>query len=184
MKTKNIENKILNKLFIVSAIIVILVIMASVAFIYMPFANKNKFLRADILKERNKNIIIGNIKALSKYIKIYNKRIPDSIGVSWLLNEVSERASKESIEIVSIKPGNPEDYGLYTKLFVIIDITSTYDQLGKFVASIESSEKFLKIEKANIKRIDFDGKFEKGSGKYKAFDIKGDIVISTIMPKE
>ena len=184
MKTKKTEKQTGNKLVIVSAIIIVLVLAIGAAFIYMPFTYKNKSLRADILKERDKNILIGKIKALSKYIKVYDKKIPDAGGVSWLLSEVSNMASKERIELSSIKPGNPENYGLYTKLSVIVDMTSTYNQLGRFIAGIESSEKFLKIESVNIKRMGIDEKFEKGSGKFKAFDIKANIVINTIVSKE
>lgn len=183
MKKKS-EKQTGNKLIIVSAIIIVLVLAIGAMFIYLPFTHKNKFLRADILKERDKNLLIGKIKALSKYIKIYDKKIPNAEGVSWLLSEISNRASKERIELSSIKPGNPEIYGLYAKLSVIVDMTSTYNQLGKFIAGIESSEKFLKIESVNMKRMDIDEKFEKGSGKFKAFDIKTNIVISTIVLKE
>ncbi len=172
-----------NKLVIVSAIIIALVLAIGIISIYMPFAYKNKSLRVDILKERDRNILVGKIKALSKHLKIYDKRMPGAVGVSWLLSEVSNMASKEHIEIASMKPWNTEDYVLYKKLSVIVDIACTYNQLGKFIAGIESSGKFLKFERVNIKRMDIDEKFEKGSGKFKAFDIKANIVISTVVSK-
>lgn len=184
MKTKKTEKKTWNKLIIVNAVIIALVLAIGAIFIYLPFTNKNKMLRADILQQRDKNILIGKIKAMSKHLKVYDKRVPEGVGVSWLLGETSNIASKEHVEISSIKPGNPEDYGLYTKLFVIVDVASTYNQLGRFVAGIESSEKFLKVESINIKRMDLDDKFEEGSGKFKAFDVKANIVISTIVSKE
>ncbi len=184
MKTKKRELNPNNKLFIATAVIAVLTLVIGIVFIYAPFADRNKFLRADILRERDKNILVGKIKALGKHIKVYNKRIPESGGVSWLLGEISNMASKERIEVSSIKPGNPEDYGLYTKLFVVVEIASTYNQLGSFVSGIESSEKFLKAESINIKRMGLDEKFDKGSGKFKAFDVKANIVISTIATKE
>ena len=183
MKTKKIEKKTWNKLIIVNAVMIALVLVIGAMFIYMPFMNKNKSMRTDILRERDKNVLIGKIKALSKYLKVYDKSIPEDEGVSWLLGEVSNMASKEQVEIPSMKPGNPEAYGLYTKLFVIVEAACTYNQLGRFIADIELSEKFLKIESINIKRMDLDDKFEKGSGKFKAFDVKANIVISTIVPK-
>ncbi|MBU1912085.1 MAG: type 4a pilus biogenesis protein PilO, partial [Candidatus Omnitrophica bacterium] len=179
MKTKKREINPSSKLFIATAVIAVLTLVTGIVFIYAPFADRNKSLRADILRERDKNILVGKIKALGKHIKVYNKRIPESGGVSWLLGEISNMASKERIEVSSIKPGNPEDYGLYTKLSVVVEIASTYNQLGSFVSGIESSEKFLKVETINIKRMDLDEKFDKGSGKFKAFDVKANIVIST-----
>nr|MBU1328155.1 type 4a pilus biogenesis protein PilO [Candidatus Omnitrophota bacterium] len=183
MKKKS-EKKTGNKLIIISAIIIALVLAIGAMLIYLPFTHKNESIRADILKERDKNLLIGKIKALSKYIKIYDKKIPDAEGVSWLLSEISNMASKEHIEVTSIKPGNPENYGLYAKLSVIVDVASTYNQLGKLIAEIESSEKFLKVESINMKRMDIDEKFEKDSGKFKAFDIKANIVISTVVSKK
>lgn len=184
MKTKKTEGNAVNKLYIATAVIIVLTLIIGIVFIYVPFANKNKSLRADILKERDKNILVGKIKALGKYIKIYDKKIPEGGGVSWLLGEISSMASSEHVEVSSMKPGNPEGYGLYTKLFVVVDLISTYNQLGSFISRIESSEKFLKIENINIKRMDIDEKFEKGSGKFRAFDVKANIVISTIVQKE
>ena len=181
---KTSEKRAGNKLIIISAIIGALVLAIGVMFIYTPFAYKSKSLRSDILKERDKNVLIGKIKALNKHIKVYDKRIPEAGGVSWLLGEASRMAFKEQIEVSSKKPGNPEDYGLYAKLSVVLDISCTYDQLGKFISAIESSEKFLKVESVYIKRMDIDENFEKGSGKFKAFDIKANIVISTIAQKE
>jgi Tfp pilus assembly protein PilO len=183
MKTQNTQKQVWTKLFIVSAIIVILTGLGA-TFIYIPFTAKSKTLRDDILKERDKNILIGKIKALNKYIKIYDKKILGSGDVSWFLGEVSNIASKERIEVTSIKPGSPEPYGLYSKVFVIVDITSTYSQLGRFIADIESSEKFLKIENVNIKRMDIDEKLAKGQVKFKAFDVKASVVISAVSAKE
>jgi len=181
---KKTEKQSGNKLVIISAIIAVLVLTIGMAFIYAPFTYKNKSLRSDILKERDKNLLIGKIKALSKHIKVYDKRISNTGGVSWLLSEVSNKASEQGIEVSSIKPGNPEDYGLYAKLFVIVDIASTYNLLGRFTAEIESSEKFLKIESINIRSMDIGENTGKGSDKSKAFDIKANIVISTIVQKE
>lgn len=184
MKTKKAAAKTQNKLVAVSAIIIVSALAIGAMFIYKPFSDKNKSLRTDILQERDKNILIGKIKALSKYLKVYDKRIPESGSVSWLLGEISNMASKERIDVSSIKPGNPEDYGLYTKLFVTVDAVSNYNQIGSFIAMIESSEKFLKIESVNIKRIDLDDGFDKSSSKFKAFDVKANIIISSIAPKE
>jgi len=184
MKKEKTENNTNKKLFIVTAVIIVLTLFVSIVFIYLPFEDKNKSLRKDILRERDKNVLVGKIKALGKYIDVYGKRIPESGGVSWLLGEVSDMASKEKIEIASIKPGNPEDCGLYTKLFVVAEINSTYSLLRNFIFRIESSEKFLKIESVNIKRMDLDDNFKKGSEKFKAFDVKATVVVSTIVSKE
>lgn len=181
---KKTEKKKINKNVIKSAIIVIITLFIAVVFIYVPFVNKTKSLRSNILQERDRNVLIGKIKALSKHLKVYSKRIPDTRGVSWLLSEVSDMASKENIEISSIKPGTPEDHGAYTKLYVVLDTVSTYHQFGKFISRIESSEKFLRIESVGMKRLELDGGFSEEGAQFKAFDVKSNIVVSTIVLKE
>lgn len=181
---KKIEKKKINKNIIASAVIIVATLFAGAVFIYAPFVNKAKNLRSNILQERDRNILIGKIRALDKHLNIYGKRIPDGRGVSWLLSEVSDMAAKEKIELPSIKPGLPEDRGGYTKLYVILDTLSTYHQLGKFISRIESSEKFLRVESIDIKRLDMNEGFDKEESKYKAFDVKGHIVVSTIVLKE
>jgi len=184
MKKEKTKNNVNNRLIIVTAVVMVVTLFISIVFIYVPFADKNKSLRKNILRERDKNVLVGKIKALGKYIDVYSKKIPESGGVSWLLGEVSDMASKERMEITSIKPGNPEDYGMYTKLFVIVDISSTYSLLRNFIFRVESSEKFLRIESVNMKRMDSDDEFRKDSKKLEAFDVRANVVISTIVSKE
>ena len=181
---KKIVKKKINKLVIISAAIISITLFTAVMFIYLPFLNKTKSLRQDILKERERNILIGKVRALGKHLKVYKKQIPQGRGVSWLISAISDMALKEGIEISSIKPGAPGDRKLYTKLHVILETVSTYEQLGNFIARIESSEKFLRVENIEIKRLDLDGDFDEGAAKFEAFDVKGNIVISTIALKE
>ncbi|MBU1006301.1 MAG: type 4a pilus biogenesis protein PilO [Candidatus Omnitrophica bacterium] len=177
-------DKKLNRLVILSGIMIGVTLFIGVAFIYVPFLNRTKSLREEILLEREKNILVGRIRGLGKHLKVYKKQIPRGRGVSWLISEVSDMASKENIEVSVIKPGIPEDKGLYTKLHVILTTFCTYDQLGKFVSRIESSDNFLKIEGINIKRLDSDEGFDVKGSKFKPFDVKSNIVISTIILKD
>ena len=66
MKIKKIENEKLNKIVIINVVIAALVLTVGITFIYKPFSDKSKSMRVDILKERDKNLLIGKIKALSK----------------------------------------------------------------------------------------------------------------------
>ena len=174
-----------NKLIIVSIAIGISTIVLGSVLIFAPFINKNKALRSDILEERKKNVLIGKIRGYGRHLRVYEKRIPEQgRGVSWLLSEVVDMASRENIEVSSVKPGAPEDRGLYIKIYVIMDTVSTYDQLGRFISKVESYDKFLLVEQTTIKRRDLEKDFNKFSSKHSAFDVKANIVISTIIFKE
>lgn len=181
---KKIDKKTPNKIVILSTAIGIIALMISSLFIYKPFMDRTTSLRSEILRERDKNILIGKIRALGKYLKIYDKRLPKDASVSWLIGELSDMASKEHVEISSTTPGLAEDYEFYTKLYVIMDTISTYHELGRFLSRIESSNKFLRVENIYIKRLDADGLFEKTSSKFKVFDVKVNIIVSTLIQKE
>lgn len=174
-----------NKIIVVSAAIGITTIILGVILILTPFINKNKTLRSEILEERKRNVLIGKIRGFGRHLKAYEKRIPEKgRGVSWLLSEVVDMAAKENMEVSSVKPGTPEDRGLYIKLYVVMDTISTYDQLGRFISRVESYDKFLLVEQISMKRRDLEKDFNKFSSKYSPFDVKANIVISTIIFKE
>lgn len=181
---KKIDRKPIDKIAVLSGGIIIITLIIGILFIYIPFADKNKSLRNEILRERDRNILLGNIRAFGKYLKLYEKRISKGMDVSWLLADISDMASKESIEVSSITPGSPEDFKLYTKLYIVMDTISTYGALGNFISRIESSEKFLKIENIDIKRLDADETYKKDTSKFTAYDVKANIIISTVAMKE
>jgi len=181
---KKIAKKKINKVVVLSVVVVVVTLFTAVVLIYLPFLNKTNSLRQDILKERERNILIGKTRALGKHLKVYKKQIPQGRGVSWLISVISDTASKEGIDISSIKPGAPEDRQLYTKLHVILDTISTYSELGKFISKIESSDKFLRVERVDIKRLDLDEDFDEVAEKFEPFNIKGNIIISTVVLKE
>ncbi|MBU1146868.1 MAG: type 4a pilus biogenesis protein PilO [Candidatus Omnitrophica bacterium] len=181
---KKTEPKKISNTIILTAVVVVVTLFIGVIFIFIPFLSKSKAFRAEILHERDRNVLIGTVRALGKHLKVYEKRLPEGRSVSWLLSQVSDMASGENIEIASIKPGTPEKRGLYTRLYVEMDITSTYHQLGRFMSKIESSEKFLRVERINTKRLDVDTDFQEDDPKVNAFDAKSHIIISMVVLKE
>ena len=178
------KNKKPSSVLILSIGIVAVTFIVGTIFIYIPFINKDKSLRNQILYERDRNLLLGNIRALGKHLEVYKKRIPESRGISSFLSEVSDIATREQIDIASIKPDVPEENNLYTKLSVILDTVSSYDQLGKFLSRIEASKDFMRIESINIKRLDSDGESDEHREKFRPFDVKSHIVISTVVLKE
>ncbi len=174
----------INNITIVSAAIVTVTVLVGAVFIYMPYKQKTEILVDQILRERDKNVLVAKIKALNDHLKVYKKRIPEGRGVSWLLAEVSDMAAKENIDITSVKPGSPEDRGLYTRLYVTMDIVSNYGQLGRFMARIESSEKFIRVESVKTERIDLGRDFNPEDAKYNRYDLKTSVAISTLVLKD
>lgn len=184
MVMKKLDIKKPSKIILITSVLIIVTFAIGVVFIYFPFLNKSRSLRNDILTERDRNVLAGKMRALGKHLKVYKERIPKEGSVSWLLNEVSDMAAKENVEISSIKPGAPEDRGQYIKLYVAMDAICTYYQLGRFTSRVESSRKFLRVESVHMKRLDLEEEFKDKKAGFEAFDIKANITISTIVLKE
>ncbi len=173
-----------NRIILITWAIAIVTIIAGISFIYIPFLKAQDSLKIKIAREKDKNALIGEIKALVRYLDIYKKRVPEGRSSSWLLKEISDMAKKEGLTIINIKAEEPERRASYTRLSVVIDTASSYHQLSKFVSGIETSEKFLRIEELVAKRLDVEEKFIKDASSFNSFDVGSHIVISTILWNE
>lgn len=181
---KKYINLKIDKFVILTLVVTFITLIVGVVFIFKPFLNKTKMLRTRILYERDKNLLIGKIRALDKHLKVYKKRMPGNKNVPWLLKTLSNMALDEGLEISYIEPGDSERGNLYTKLSVVLEVVSTYHQFGRFISRIESSDKFLKVENVKMVRLDSDKEFGVESAKLKAFDIKANITVGTIIIKK
>ena len=181
---EDVKKKKPSNIMILTAVVVIATFIIGMLLIYIPFINENKSLRDKILYERDKNLLLGNIRALLKHLDVYQKRIPEKQGISSLLSAVSDMARREQVEIDSIKPDTPEERNLYTRFAVILDTVSSYEQLGRFLSRIESSNDFMRIESISIKRLDSGGMSKEDMEKFRPFDIKTHMVVSTIALEE
>ena len=129
--------------------------------------------------EKKKNLLISEIKVFDKYIDTYLKRLSRDRGVSWLLSVVGDLAKQEKVKITSIKPGSSKVKKEYSKLYITLETVSKYYQLGKFISRIESSEKFLKIESLELKRIDSSRTLSDDVKGLDPFDVTAHIIITT-----
>ena len=164
-----------------AAAIVVCTIFIGSVFIYITFKNNAKEFKSKILVEKDKNAIIARINLVEKRLAFYTKRTPEAKDTSWLLKEISRISSEEGIEISSIESGDLKERDLYFKLNVILNVYASYHQLGVFLSRVESEEKFFRVESLNMKRLDLDSDFENLTERFKPFDVKANIVISTVI---
>ena len=170
-----------NNIIIAAAGIIVFTIFIGIVFTYIPFKNSSKELRFKILAEKDKNAIIAGINLSGKRLESYSKRTLDIKDPSWFLKEISRIASEVGIEASFVKSEDSEDTNLYAKLGVEINVHTTYHQLGVFLSRIESEEKFFKVESLSMKRLDLDDDFESLTERFKPFDVKANIIISTVI---
>ena len=69
-------------------------------------------------------------------------------------------------------------------MYITAEATSTFYELGNFIARVESSDGFFTIEEIEIKRLDSEKGFDEEKSKYKIYDMNAMITISATLMKE
>ncbi len=109
----------------------------------------------DSLRQRNdnegkKNIVLENIQQLEKKIEGY-KNFVNRKDVSVAMNIISEIAKDFSINVISIKPENPQEKPLFTKYFFDLKLeAANYHDIGKFISKLESRAELYSVENLKI----------------------------------
>jgi type IV pilus assembly protein PilO len=149
------------KMVIVVALVTITALFAYFRLLFMPQVSGliNAVARVNKLKIELKNAEadIAKIDQMRAVIASYDKKIgrygdllPTEESVPALLQSLSDMARGSSMKIVSITPvegkgGNPRRGQAYQTIPIAITARAGYHELGKFLSTLESSERFMKI---------------------------------------
>lgn len=120
--------------------------------IYSPVTASIKQINADISRE-NVNIDISRrLSVLQGRLASYKGYFAKETDILWLIDKVSKAAKDAGLEIISLKsqPLVPLRSFLYGT--VNLTVRGTFHQLGDFVAKIESSKEFLRVERLSFKK--------------------------------
>jgi Tfp pilus assembly protein PilO len=102
--------------------------------------------------ERN----VAEIESLKKQVALYRGKIdsyerilPAEQGISKLLEDLSEMAKSANVKIVGITPlsskQEPRPDQIYQEIPILINAKAGYHELGRFLADLENSDRFMKI---------------------------------------
>ena len=137
------------------------------------FSSRSKLsqLNADLKSARNDIAKIGDMR---KQVEMYNKKIgqyektlPTKEGIPSLLENLSEMAKSANMRIVGIVPvdhNEPAASGrAYKEMPIKIIAKAGYHELGRFLSSLENSDRFMKVidmlvraDKASPKKHDVE----------------------------
>lgn len=118
-----------------------------------------KKIRAD-LKAAEANIArVGSFKksitAYDEKVGRYEKTLPTEQGIPRLLEDLSNMARESNMKIVGIVPVAKEDdrqrARTYQEIPIMISAKSGYHELGRFLAGLENSDRFMKVADIQIK---------------------------------
>ncbi|MFH1858063.1 MAG: type 4a pilus biogenesis protein PilO [Candidatus Omnitrophota bacterium] len=135
--------------------VVILLVSAFIGFnfIYQPMMGELRKLERLQKEDRNKALLLDETDALGKKITTYKGRqIPRGREEIELLDRVREIADLSQVRVTALMP-RPKQ-GLMKKGFrkypINVLFEGSYHNLGDFVAAVESSEIYMKIDRLSF----------------------------------
>lgn len=114
-------------------------------------------MRADLKKTETD---IAEIPKFKKDIRTYNdkvtyyeKMLPAEREIPSLLQSLSEMAKNSNVKIIGITPTvmSDEKGTIYQELPILINARSGYHELGRFLSSLENSERFIKVADISVR---------------------------------
>jgi type IV pilus assembly protein PilO len=87
-------------------------------------------------------------------VTYYEKMLPAEREIPSLLENLSDMAKRSNVKIIGITPTvtvDDKEGMIYQELPIIINARSGFHELGRFLASLEYSERFIKIADIDIK---------------------------------
>jgi Tfp pilus assembly protein PilO len=105
-----------------------------------------------------KDKFLRDIETYNTKVDSYEKMLPAEKEIPTLLEHLSEIAKSSNVLIVEIVPGaqtakdkaKSQDQS-YQEVPILINARSGYHELGKFIARLENSDRFMKVEDISIK---------------------------------
>ena len=95
------------------------------------------------------------IEAYKAKVGKYEKTLPTEEGIPSLLESLSDMAKDSNMNIVGIVPILLKDVKLQSRVYKEIPITISakagYHELGRFMSSLENSDRFIKISDIQMK---------------------------------
>lgn len=109
-------------------------------------------MKVKIADESVNKDISERVAGAQMLVEGYKRYFAKEADVSWLIDRVSKAADESGLKIHSLnsKPLTKRDEFLYT--IVNVNVAGTYHQLGDFVALLEGSNEFIRVERLSFKK--------------------------------
>ena len=120
--------------------------------IYKTTVNSVKGINTSISTENANVDILKRLSTLQHTLSDYRGYFAKETDASWLVDKVSKEASNSGLNIISLNPQPLATRRSFVCGSVNLTAGGTFHQLGDFVAKMENSKEFIKIEKLSFKK--------------------------------
>jgi len=135
-----------------------------VVLVYMPKTKEIKKLNADISKQENE-IATNKTKAakldilkvendkLTKKLKELQEKLPEEEGISTLIQQLSEKALRADIDILTWKPEAKKAHpsGIVEEIPFSLTLAGTYHNLGSFFSSLTTLNRIVNLSDIQLR---------------------------------
>ena len=143
---------------------IVLLIGASVAIsglvgynmVYTPQQEQVRLTQAQIAEEQANQEMQAEVSALLRQVERHRTRLPDTPDPSVLLRDVVELAQRSGVQLTNVMRETPQELAKLTVLRVNLQLDATYHQLGAFLDALERSDRFMRVERLRVARVEPD----------------------------
>lgn len=130
---------------------------------YMPQRAEIARLEDEAAKERAALVAVQNFmnengagrsEALAARSAALEKRLPKSMGQGEFLSLLEREAQHEQLTLAAVAPGQMEEAGGIFRLPLDVELDGDYFHLLSFLKEMERSERFIRMESAEIESDD------------------------------
>jgi|GEM_PF-2504614 len=148
------ENLIKNKVLLIAIGMGLFFLWFAYNKIYKTTVNSVRAIDAGISRENTNVDILKRLNTLQHTLDGYRGYFAKETDASWLMDKVSKAASGSGLNIISMSPQPLANRKSFVCGSVNLTTGGTYHQLGDFVARMENSKEFIKVEKLSFKKSD------------------------------
>lgn len=106
-----------------------------------------------------------NLKAYQEEVRIVEgelnkltEQLPQKNEQAGLLEDISQKAIGNGLQLVSIKPGKQENHGFYQENPIELTLAGNYNGFGEFVSQIANMPRIVSLHDFTISKNDTGGK--------------------------
>jgi type IV pilus assembly protein PilO len=106
----------------------------------------------------NLGIYKQEVKTVEGVLNKLTEQLPQKNEQAELLEDVSQKAIANGLQLVSIKPGRQENHGFYQENPIELTLTGNYNGFGEFVSQIGNMSRIVTLHDFTISKNSTEGK--------------------------
>lgn len=110
------------------------------------------------LQVANLDAYKAEVKAVEKSLNKLTEQLPSKNEEAGLLEDISQEAVSNGLQLVTIKPGQQENKGFYHENPIELTVTGSANGFGAFVSKVSNMNRIVTFHDFSIKKNDTGGK--------------------------